>query len=476
VTARNPGIRALARVGLLASIVVVPSVRDLSAQEIVVPPSRSLGLPNYDRIPVGQREGVEAGAFVARTNDAGAGWYNPAGLAQADKSALNASANAYEWTRLTFSGLGASTDRAEFSSLSTYVGAVVGRPPLPWSKWRLGVSVTRPLSWSPGELNAAFYPPSSGGTERLGYSSNVDLSTQLWGLSVGYAPRGVGKSPLRVGGGIAVAHTSLSQDLRLSDRITTSTTASTQLRSLSADGSANSLVATGGLQWDMSRRVAFGLRVVSAGIGITRGGSLELEGSDFSSNSSADATLRDEHAGFNYKIPFETDAGITFRFGRGEIEGDVRYYGSIDRYVLYESDSLATITRVSGDNPPVVSSAPFPTAYNSAKSVTNVAMGGNYRVTSALTLRAGFGSDMSPVATVTASNFVQADLYRASVGLTFAWTSLSGSLGAAYDWGAGDRGNLATTASGAAADTRLEVRTINLVYAFSYAFGAKSGQ
>ena len=171
-----------------------------------------------------------------------------------EERALNASANAYEWTRLTLSGLGASTDRASFSSLSTYVGAVVGRPPLPWAKWRLGVSVTRPVSWSPGVLNPAFKPPSSDGAELVGYSSNVDFSTMLWGLSVGYAPRGVGKSPFRIGGGLAAARTSLSQDLTLSDRVTTSSAASTQLRSFSAEGSTISLVASGGLQWDMSTR------------------------------------------------------------------------------------------------------------------------------------------------------------------------------------------------------------------------------
>ena len=42
-------------------------------------------LPNYDRVSIGQREGIEANAFVARTDDAGANWYNPAGLAQSEQ-------------------------------------------------------------------------------------------------------------------------------------------------------------------------------------------------------------------------------------------------------------------------------------------------------------------------------------------------------------------------------------------------------
>ena len=207
---------------------------------------------------------------------------------------------------------------------------------------------------------------------------------------------------------------------------------------------------------------------MSPGIGITRGASLVLEGSDFSGRSSADGTLRGEHADFNYKLPFESDIGIMLRFARGEIEADVRYYGSVGRYALYESDSLATITRVSAGDPPTVSSSPFATTYNSAQSITNVAVGGNYRVTSALTLRAGFNSDASPVGTADASN--------SSTPTCIARRPDLRSIGVAYGWGAGQRRSLATTASGASADTRLEVRTINFVDAFSYAFGGRSGQ
>src|SRR5688572_28206990 len=76
---------------------------------VVVPPNAVL--PNYERIPLAGRESIEAGAFVARTNDAAANWYNPAGLAQHKESAVNASATAYEWTRMRLAGPGVATDR-----------------------------------------------------------------------------------------------------------------------------------------------------------------------------------------------------------------------------------------------------------------------------------------------------------------------------------------------------------------------------
>ena len=91
-------------VGLMATALAVAP--GLSAQSLSVAAPPSLLLANYDRVPVGQREGLEAGAFIARTNDAGAGWYNPAGLAQHDGSAVNGSATAYEWTRLTRTAFG----------------------------------------------------------------------------------------------------------------------------------------------------------------------------------------------------------------------------------------------------------------------------------------------------------------------------------------------------------------------------------
>ena len=130
---------------------------------VAVPPNTIL--PNYERMPLGQRESIEAGAFVARTNDAGANWYNPAGLAQHKESSVNASATAYEWTRLILDGPSISTDRGTFKAVGTFFGVLLGDPPLPSERWRVGVSLTRPLAWRPGRTDAAFRLSSPGGEE-----------------------------------------------------------------------------------------------------------------------------------------------------------------------------------------------------------------------------------------------------------------------------------------------------------------------
>lgn len=59
---------------------------------------------------------------MARTDDAGAGWYNPAGLALSEKCGLNASSNAYELTTITLEGIG----QAKGSTVGPTLGGIAG--------------------------------------------------------------------------------------------------------------------------------------------------------------------------------------------------------------------------------------------------------------------------------------------------------------------------------------------------------------
>jgi hypothetical protein len=129
--------------------------------DFTIPPSGIL--PNYDRVLIGQREGLEGGAFVARTDDAGAGWYNPAGLALSEKSGLNASSNAYELTTITLEGIGQAKGSTRFSPSGTYFGAVLGAPIIKNPNVRLAFFYAKPVSWTPGTLDGAF-TLNSGGT------------------------------------------------------------------------------------------------------------------------------------------------------------------------------------------------------------------------------------------------------------------------------------------------------------------------
>ena len=68
----------------------------LQAQDFIIhPPSFTLTLPNYNMMAIGQVGGLQGGAFVARANDSSSNWYNPAGLALAQRAQISSSAGSY---------------------------------------------------------------------------------------------------------------------------------------------------------------------------------------------------------------------------------------------------------------------------------------------------------------------------------------------------------------------------------------------
>ncbi len=196
--------RVSVRMTLLLSLawthVLTAQITDFS-----LPPSGIL--PNYDRVLIGQREGLEGGAFVARTDDAGAGWYNPAGLALSEKSGLNASSNAYELTTITLEGIGQAKGSTRFSPSGTYFGAVLGAPIIKNPNVRLAFFYAKPVSWTPGTLDGAFTVNSGGNEEQFSYTSTSNFTTIIPGLAAGFR---LGKE-FRVGASAGLGMTNLHQ-------------------------------------------------------------------------------------------------------------------------------------------------------------------------------------------------------------------------------------------------------------------------
>ena len=433
-------------------------------QAVVVPPN--LILPNYDRLPVGQREGIEAGAFLARTNDAGANWYNPAGLGQSLKTALNASATAYEWTKMSLEGTGTSQGRSRINSIGTLFSVAIGAGIIDSDEWRLGFSITNPIVWNPSSIDFAFSPAAD---EVFSYSSTVDFNVMIPGLAAAFTPGGVSTGSLRIGAGLGMPITSLTQVQDVSDRVTTPTSATLTERRFSAEGSTWHLIPSAGIQWDATSRVVLGARVVAPSQRVLGSSRLTLETSQFTSPTSTDLVFRDDEATFDYKRPLEAAGGVACHFSRGEVEIDVHYYGSIDTYGLYESDVPGTLTVVDSSGTPTVTAPPFTTTDNSARAVTNVAVGGNYALSSLFRLHAGFSTDASPVDDQAQSIFRKVDLARFTTGASMTGQRLSGSLGLGYSFGSGTRD--VGYGGGPPAQTKFTVRTVNVLFAFSYAFG-----
>ena len=74
---------------LVAALPVRRPGRDRGAAKSVI-------LPNYDLVRLGQFEALESGAVIAQVSGPLANVYNPAGLASAPKTAVNASSTGYQ--------------------------------------------------------------------------------------------------------------------------------------------------------------------------------------------------------------------------------------------------------------------------------------------------------------------------------------------------------------------------------------------
>jgi long-subunit fatty acid transport protein len=441
------------------------SVAQLPPVEISIPPT--VLLPNYDRILIGQREGLEGGAFVARTGDAAAAWYNPAGLVLSEKSAINASAVAYEWTTLSVEGLGEKTTRSRFSSVSTLVAGVLGAPIIGSDRWRLGFSATTPEHWVPGTLENSFDDPSGAGEERFSYITEVSFSSFWPAVAAGFEV-----SPgLRLGASAALARTSLDENQDVGGRFVAADSSLARIRSFRATGTASEMLFSGGVQWDFLSNWTFGALLSSPGVRV-RGKSLIIyEASAAGSAGNADLYFRDEEADFEYKHPLRIAAGIGRNFSdRASIEANVRYHAAQDSYSMYSSTAEGRRVVNTDGNPPVVQPVAFADVVNEAREVVNFAIGGRYLFTKNWTGHAGFYTDSSPVDDDTQTIFRKADIVGVTGGATLSGEHLSGSLGLAYSFGDTGDVQIGTLADGSPAVSKSTIRVASLSYAVSYVF------
>ena len=423
-------------------------------------------LTNYDRVPIGQREGLEAGAYVARTNDAAAPWFNPAGLALSEKSGLNGSSNAYEVTSVTVEGLGTAKGSTRFSPTGTYLGGVLGAPILKNPKLRLGFYYAKPQSWSPSVLDGALQLPSGGGTEVFSYSSSSGFSTIIPGLAAGYRAG----DRFRVGLNLGYAITNINQVQSISDRLVLPGGSTTALRSFVTDGNTTQLLFGGGVQYDLSPKFVLGALVVSPGLRLGGSSKIEFQNSIFSGAGSREVTFRDEDATFRYKIPLRITAGAAARLGQFELEGDLKFHAKESSYDLLASDSLANVLVTDANGIPTLSTLTFAPVVEQSRAVYNLAFGANYALSKAFRIHAGFFTDDSPIENPATTIFRSVDLTGASAGVSFTGAHLSGSLGVSWTGGTTEDRQIGPSIGGIQTTTAIKVSTFNLMYAFSYAF------
>src|SRR3954451_5943283 len=105
-----------------------------------------------------------------------------------------------------------------------------------------------------------------------------------------------------------------------------------------ATANVGNLLVTGSTQFDVGDRVRLGAIVTAPGVRVTGSSRVTYQNSVFRGAESRDIAFRDDEMTFDYKPPLLAGVGVAGRFGRAEVEVDVRYHGSRDAYVLFSSE------------------------------------------------------------------------------------------------------------------------------------------
>lgn len=446
-------------------LVLAAGPRHLGAQDFTIPPTGVLN--NYDRVQVGQREALEAGAYIARSNDAGASWYNPAGLAQVEKSNLNASANAYEFTRTSLSGIGTEATRTRFTPVGRYFGVVIGDPIIKNRNWRLGFSFAKPVGWSPGALDAAVaINPSLGGSELFNFYSLVDFQVSMPSLSVGYRV----SDKLRLGAGLTYSVASMSIAQELGDRWLQATEYDAVSRHINTDGSMSQMLFGAGVQWEPTERLRVGAHLRTPGLRLGGASSITFSESVISNASNIDLFFRDTEARFEYQLPAYIGLGAAWLDEQWEVEVDARFYAAPGTYAVFSSTVPGQLVLQGAGDVPVVQEAEFNDVMQESRSIVNISVGGSVRLSPTFRLHAGFFTDNSPNASSDVTIFRTLNMVGGSLGASATVGKLSGSLGITGSTGTSTPRDIGPSLSGTTAETKLTITTFSLIYALSYTF------
>jgi hypothetical protein len=453
----------------LSLLALLPALAPLAAAAQIapitntpVPLAKALVFPNYDNVLIGKDQAIEAGAYIARVGDSSANFYNPAGLVQSQGASLNASSTGYVFTQLTSRLSGASISSSKLDNLPGYIGSVSEMPFVDARNLRLGLSITRAVSWSPGGIDQTLDARSLG-LGRLNYSSLASFQTQVYQVAVGLSP--VWDRSLRLGLGVGLAQTSYSNNSTVSGTQGSSGPPAQFLETIRASGTDNALLLTFGAQWDVIAELTVGAIVQPPGIELWNTSLVTSESSNVGAGGSTAQYYRDDAGTFRYKLPLTIGLGATYRFRLFELEVDLRYHDAVSEYEFYRGSVPYQVTNADG----TVTTAPPPLVRYAAKRVLNGAIGGKMRVERHSTVHLGFNTAFSPVADPATSPLREANLYAFSGGVDFQFGHFGASLGAGYQFGTSP-GQPASGNNVTILQSEILLRSFSLFYAFSYDF------
>lgn len=456
------GLEAVLRVVSIVVCLVLALPGIVLAQGTVVGIPGNILLPNYERVPMGQREALEAGAYLVRSNDALANWYNPAGLVESARTQVSASSNAYEGVSLEILGRQNKTSSLRLAPLGAFFGVVIARPLVDSDRVRYGFSISNPIDWEPGSIH--FSPELAPGIG-LGLVDDVSLTRTEPALSIGVRMN----ERLRIGASLAVPITSLKQHQDIVVLAGEPEPGESTRRTFITDGQAYHILGRFGAQFDITPPLGVGIRLESPGLRVSGSSRVQFIEESMSGAGFTSRTFGEDQADFDYELPFSLAAGAAYQFARGAIEADVHYYGESKTYDMYETDTSGREVTSSGTGT-TTSPLTFAPTQNSWRDVVNFAVGGNYRLTETVRVHAGVNSDGSPVADPETSLFRQVDLLGFSTGVSLTRRQFSGALGLGYSIGESDPLQAFSDLNGQPVETTLKVQSFRVSFAVTFTF------
>ena len=359
-------------------------------------------------MPSGPYAGLESSATVARVGDPSAAWFNPAGLSRATGGEVTGSAGLYQFTTVSPQSLAQSGGSTE--QLPNMVGFTVKASP----SWSAGFALVTTNSWIQ-QTDSQLVLQDGPTQERFWYSADSELSRRVAVVSVGYTR----DSPWRVGAGLALSFTNLRLVQTTTNGIADPRSCERSIVSSRTNGSTVQIRPVLGFQYDLGDRWRTGLLFRAPGFAVSRDGGMVLEGSLDNGDEALGASLFDDDARFDQRLPAEIHGGIGYLGARAG--GRVRRAG-VHRHRCLPLISSEQQVLGYADGPssaPVVTSAAFPGLTSASRGFANVALGGHYLLSPTRTMRVHFGvaSDLSPVADAN-QVYGQADLLSWTLGLS----------------------------------------------------------
>jgi long-subunit fatty acid transport protein len=443
------------------AIAAVGFAAGLAAQELLQPSGFSLTLPNYGMTPIGQVAGMEGGAFVARANDASSNWYNPAGLALAQKSSISSSAGTYQSFSLVPEELTKDDSGGSSQTVPALVGVVV-KSPFGDKRFTAGFAVVRTNSFeqeTDAQIDDLFGDPG----RFVDYSADSSYRRSEYSLGVGYTP---GRA-WRFGATLAVANTSLRAVGSILNQRIDPDGLFAELATRRASGSITQLRLAAGAQYQLTPEILLGAIARSPGLDLFRSGEFSYDALGHAGGGTASLAFFDPDPRFDYKLPFQASVGAALEKERFQVEVDVNFASGSSPYDLFSSERTALLIIDDGSgNPPIVADFPFQDVISENKAVVNVAAGGSYALTKnkVWTLHFGFNTDFSPVGDDD-TYFSRVDLYGLTAGISGEVQGFTAAVGFNYQWGDASNVPLADVL-----DSDLSVSSWAIIYSVAYRF------